>query len=128
MNLFRKLFKSKKHSAPKSWSVTVTDEFITLTEPNLRVTQVKRNDIHTVLLVNTGKGPGLSDIWLTLVTDNIKCMIPHSAAGYDEVYAVVSKLKGFDFENAIKSMTSTAQGEFLLWTSKPPNNVYKRHK
>lgn len=67
------------------------------------------------MLINTDEGPFLPDVWLVLVGDNGSCSLPQGCIGYDQVYDIVSKYEGFDFENEIKSMKCTANQQFLLW-------------
>jgi hypothetical protein len=53
-----------------------------------------------------------------LLGQNECYFIPQGAKGYDEVYAIVSKYENFNFENVIKSISSTDNAEFELWTKK----------
>ena len=118
MGFFSSLFKPKVQPE-EHYVVTVSDEFVTVEHPKLGKESIKWKDIHTVSLINTDQGPWLPDIWLTLIGDTSRCMIPHESKGFDEVYEVVSKYTGFDFEKFTESMSCTNNAEFLLWTSKP---------
>ena len=40
------------------------------------------------------------------------------ARGFDEVYEIISKYEGFNFENWGKSMTCTDNAEFPIWIKK----------
>ena len=71
--------------------------------------------MHSVLLMNTDRGPWQPDVWLTLIDKNGRCLIPQDAKGFDEVYDIVSKYDGFNFENAGKSISCTDNAVFLLW-------------
>jgi hypothetical protein len=117
MGLLKKLFQSKKSQPEDSYIVTITSESLSVDHPKWPMGSVNWRDVHTVLLINTDKGPWLPDVWLTLIGNNEKCMIPQGAAGFEEVYDIVAKYDGFNFENAIKSMSCTDNAEFLLWTN-----------
>ncbi|MDR1191020.1 MAG: hypothetical protein LBK60_05050 [Verrucomicrobiales bacterium] len=72
-------------------------------------------DIIEIRLVNTDEGPSYPDIWLALIGRESCCHIPQEATGFTQVYDIVSKYEGFDFENVTKSMCSTSNEQFLLW-------------
>ena len=96
--------------------ITVTDEFVKVEHPERETETLFWNDLEAVLLINTDSGPWLPDIWLMLAGNDSGCMIPHGTKGFEQVYDIVSKYKGFDFENVTRSMTSTDNAEFILWT------------
>ncbi|MFL9483394.1 hypothetical protein ACI6Q2_11500 [Chitinophagaceae bacterium LWZ2-11] len=117
MGFFDKLFKPQKPKALRDlgedYKVTITDEFVTVEYPETE--QVMWEDIQEIKLINTDAGPWQIDIWLSLSGKEGKCLIPMEAKGYDEVYEIVSKYEGFNFENVGRSMTCTDNAEFLLW-------------
>jgi hypothetical protein len=82
----------------------------------LKTDQIHWNNIEEINLRNSDSGPLMPDVWLALIGKDEICVIPQGAKGYDEVYNIVSKYKGFNFENVIKSMTCTDNSEFDLWT------------
>jgi len=43
------------------------------------------------------------------------CSIPQGSDGWNKVYDIVSKYDGFNFENVIKSASSTDNKTFELW-------------
>ncbi|MGN8069712.1 hypothetical protein [Mucilaginibacter sp. 22184] len=96
--------------------ITVTAEFVKVEHPERETETLFWNDLEAILLINTDSGPWLPDIWLTLAGNDSGCIIPHGTKGFEQVYDIVSKYKGFDFENVTRSMTSTDNAEFLLWT------------
>jgi hypothetical protein len=53
-----------------------------------------------------------------LFGNNEGCLIPQGAKGYDEVYDIVSKYDGFDFQQVIEAMKCSDNKEFLLWVKK----------
>ncbi|MGZ3765678.1 MAG: hypothetical protein ACXVB0_17225 [Mucilaginibacter sp.] len=117
MTFFDKLFK-KKLQPEDNYLVTITDEWIRVEHPKWGTESIFWKEVHAILLINTDEGPFIPDIWLTLIGDNGKCMIPHGCKGFEDVYQIVSKYKGFNFDNVSKSMAITHNAEFLLWTNK----------
>ena len=115
MGLFGKLFK-KEIQPEDQYNVIITDESIKVEHPKRQTELVLWEDLHTVFLINTDQGPQLPDVWLTLVGDIGGCIIPQGCKGFEDVYEIVSKFKGFNFDNFIASMSSAENGEFLLWT------------
>lgn len=95
---------------------------VSVYHPKWPTGSVNWKDIHTILFVNTDEGPWLPDVWLTLISDEGKCSIPQGAKGFEDVYDLVSKYEGFNFDNATKSMTCTDNAEFLLWSSRGKQN------
>jgi hypothetical protein len=124
MDFIKKLFSFVTKTNPQHedfYIVTITDESVLVKHPKWGNESVLWKEVHTILLINTNEGPWLPDVWLTLVSNNSCCRIPLGAKGYEEVYNIVSKYEGFNFENAGKSMTCTDNAEFLLWTNNSPN-------
>jgi hypothetical protein len=118
INQFNKLFNRRSPQPEDLYMVTITKEMVMVEHPKWGGGSIKWDNLHTVLLINTNEGPWLPDVWLTLVDNSSRCMIPLGAKGYDEVYEIVSKYAGFNFENTGKSMGCTDNVEFLLWTNK----------
>ncbi len=117
MGFFNKLLGRKVINSPEEkYIITITDKYVRVEHPSRRPEEIQWKDINEIRLVNTDEGPLLPDIWLILIGENTGCSIPHGSKGYDQVYEIVSKYKNFNFENVIKSMSSTANEQFLLWT------------
>jgi hypothetical protein len=117
MNLFDKIFgKSNPKNPEDDYLVTIAEEFIKVEHPRRKKEQILWKDINEIRLINTDEGPFLPDVWLALIGDNSRCLIPHGAKGYDTVYDIVSKYENFNFENVIKSMACANKDQFLLWT------------
>jgi|SRR5215217_4860875 len=115
LQTFVKGFK-KRHQQPEDdYTIIVTDELVRVEHPKWEFGSVKWKDVHTVMLINTDRGPWQPDVWLTLIDNDSKCMIPQGARGYEEVYEIVSKYDGFNFENVTKSMSCSDNVDFLLW-------------
>ena len=118
MSFFKRVLISLKQPAHKpedDYTVIITNEVGKVEHPKWEFGSVKWNDVHTVMLINTDRGPWQPDVWLTLIDNNGKCMMPLGAKGYEDVYETVSKYDGFNFENAGKSISCTDNAEFLLW-------------
>jgi len=119
MNFFDKLFRKPKPKNPEDdFTVTITDKSIKVEHPHREIEQVLWENIQQIKLINTDQGPWLPDIWLALLGNEDGCLIPHGAKGFNEVYDIVSKYEGFNFENFAKSMSCTDNVEFDLWTKK----------
>lgn len=119
MGFFRNLFGKKSFQDPEDdFTLTITGDFVRVEHPNRKTEEIFWKDINEIKLINTDEGPLTIDIWLALIGDNSGCLIPHGTKGYEKVYDIVSKYEGFDFENVIKSMSSTNNEQFLLWKTK----------
>jgi hypothetical protein len=101
-----------------NFTVIITDTLVKIEHPQRKTEQVLWENIQTIQLINTDSGPALSDVWLALFGKEDGCLIPQGAKGFDEVYAIVSKYEGFNFENVIKSMSCTDNATFDLWEKK----------
>lgn len=117
MGFFDKIFGKAKSGNPEDkFIVIITEEFVRVEHHERKTEEVQWSNIIEIKLINTDEGPWLPDIWLALMGTEDGCLIPMGAKGYDEVYDIVSKYEGFNFENVIKSMACTGNEEFLLWT------------
>jgi hypothetical protein len=116
MKIFDKIL-GKPHQPEDDYMVTITDKSIMVEHPKRETESIKWDDINIILIVNTDQGPWAPDVWLTLIGNKSRCSIPQGAKGFEEVYDIVSKYNGFNFENFIKSMSCTDNAEFLLWTN-----------
>ena len=122
MNFFSKLFKKREPRKPyvpeEDFIVTISDIFIKVEHPQRKTEQVLWNNVQEIKLINTADGPWFPDVWLALLGKDDGCLIPQGAKGFDEIYDVVSKYDGFNFENVGNSMGCTDNAEFLLWQKK----------
>lgn len=117
MGLFDRLFSSSASRNPEDkFKVTINNDFVQIEHPERKTEKILWKDIKEIKLINTDQGPFQPDVWLALLGDSSGCLIPQGAKGYDEVYEIVSKYEGFNFENVIKSMGCTDNAEFELWT------------
>jgi hypothetical protein len=108
--------KSKPKNPEDDFKVTITDIFVRVEHPERKTEQVLWENIEQIKLINTDEGPWMPDVWLALLGKEDGCLIPQGAKGFEEVYDIVSKYDGFNFENAIKSMSCADNAEFQLWT------------
>jgi hypothetical protein len=119
MGFFSKLFGQKAAGKPEdNYVTTVTDKYIRVEHPSRKTEQINWDDIVEIRLVNADERPIAPDIWLLLIGDDSGCSIPHGSKGYEQVYDIVSKYEDFNFENVIKSMSSTGNEQFVLWIKK----------
>ena len=79
---------------------------------------MKPNEIEEIKIVNTDEGPFLPDVWLLLIGKEKECSIPQGSKGWDEVYDIISKYEGFNFENVIQSATCTENKTFEIWNKR----------
>ena len=119
MGFFSKLFGKKSAKNPEEdFVVTITDDFVRVEHPNRRTEEIFWKEINEIRFINTDGGPFTIDVWLALIGENSGCLIPQGTKGCEQVYDIVSKYEGFDFENALKSMSCTDNEQFLLWKRK----------
>ena len=119
MGFFSKLFGQKKSQNPEDdFVITITDEIVRVEHPYRKTEEILWKDINEIRFINTDTGPFTPDVWLALIGDKSGCLLPQGSKGCEKVYDIVSKYEGFDFENVIKSMSSTDNEQFLLWTRK----------
>jgi len=107
---------SEKHS----WNVIITNESLRVEHPNKIVEEIRWGDIKAIWLENTDKGPAVSDIWLVLAGTDGGCVLPTDCDGYEDVYNIISKYPGFDFQAVIDSMTCADNARFILWQKDKP--------
>ena len=73
------------------------------------------DEVERIDIITTGKGPFLPDVWLVLIGNSNGCSLPLGTSKFEEIYEIVSKYKGFNFENYIKAMSSTVNQTFNVW-------------
>ena len=117
MGLLDRLFKKKEErKQPEDYyDISITDEYVKVEHPKRNIEEIKWNEIEEISIVTTDEGPFLPDVWLMLIGNGKGCSMPQGAPKHDEVYDIVSKYDGFDFEEVIKAATSTDNAKFELW-------------
>lgn len=119
MGILNRLFSKKENKNPEDdFVITINDELIRIEHPKRKTEQIAWKNIEHIKLINTDSGPWQPDVWLTILGANEGCLIPQGAKGYEEVFEIVSKYNGFNFENVMKSMSCTDNAEFELWSKK----------
>ncbi|MBP9717941.1 hypothetical protein KBD59_01460 [Candidatus Gracilibacteria bacterium] len=99
-------------------NITVTDDFVEIQNTDGTIVQMAWSDINEIKIITTDAGPFSSDVFLSLIGTEKKCLLPQDAPGYDAVYDHVSEYPGFNFTNMIESMSCTENKEFPLWSRK----------
>lgn len=95
--------------------ITITNDHVKIQHPGRKEESIYWTDIEEIRLVNTDQGPWMPDVWLALVGKETGCLVPQGAKGFEEVYDIVSKYEGFDFQKVIESMSCTDNTQFLVW-------------
>ncbi|TGD59799.1 hypothetical protein [Flavobacterium humi] len=116
MNFFKNIFNKPKKKQPEDYfETTITEKFVRVEHPEREAEQIFWEDVNEIKFINTDQGPFAPDIWLALIGENSGCLIPHGSTGCEKVYDIVSKFENFNFENVIRSMSSCANEEFVVW-------------
>jgi hypothetical protein len=116
MKIFR-IFKRKESRNPEDdFNVTVSDRSVRVQHPVAGTCEIRWSEIRQIKLINTDQGPWTPDIWLALIGNDLNCVIPHGAKGFDEVVERISKYGGFDNHAFGMSMCCAENAEFVLWT------------
>jgi hypothetical protein len=125
MGIFNNLFgKPKPRNPEDDYVTTLTPEDITVEHPRRKTESIKWADILEISLINTDDGPAAPDVWLMLSGKDSGCLIPQGSKGWDEVYNIVSKYEGFNFENFIASMACAENKQFPLWKWDPEKSKF----
>ena len=105
-----------QEDARNPFVVTITNEYVKIEHPERKTEAIRWVDIVEIWFINTDAGPVAPDIWLALVGTESGCLVPTSDCdGYDQVFDIVSKYEGFNFQNVINSMSCAENERFLLW-------------
>jgi hypothetical protein len=119
MSFFKYLFGPKKATKVQQpedlFKTEITDVFVKVTHPGRPDEIINWDEIEAIKIANTDQGPFLPDVWLLLIGKQRGCSIPQGSKGWDEVYDIVSKYPGFNFENVIKSAGCADNAMFDLW-------------
>jgi hypothetical protein len=118
------LFGQKKVRYPESdFVITLTEESIEVVRPDGVKEMIRWDDVQTISVATTDKGPFAPDVWFVLLGNKSQCLFPQGAPRSDEAYERISQFDGFDFETFIKSMCSTENAQFLLWQRQPTSSI-----
>ena len=95
-------------------SVEITAEGVTRRLGDGRVEAVTWDALTEVRIVTTTGGPFAEDLFFVLEAGGSGCVVPQSHASTEFVSRLQS-LPGFDNEQMIEAMSSTADAEFVCW-------------
>lgn len=103
------------------WSVSASDNTITVTDRNGALACVALHDLQAVRIQTTSDGPFFSDVWWWLLgTDGtVRCVFPNDAAGADKAVGLLSGLDGFSHRAMVAAMGSTDNAWFPVWVRRP---------
>ena len=123
MGFLSKIFRQKAQPIKDKqledyYEVELTEKAIIVKRPKRPSEQIDWSDIEEIKLANTDEGPFLPDVWMILMGNDKECSIPHGSEGWEKVFDIVSKYRGFNFENVIKSASCTDNQIFELWKKK----------
>ena len=120
MNFWNKIFgfkrTNKRVKQPEDlYHTEITNSYVKVTHPERKDESINWNEIEEIPLINTDEGPFLPDVWLLLKGNGKGCRIPQGSEGWNQVYNIVSKYDGFNFENVISSASCTDNKVFNVW-------------
>lgn len=109
------------HGAPTRYleddfTVTITDEYVKVEHPQNQPECIRWEEIMEIRLVNTDDGAWLPDVWYALIGKETGCLIPQGAPGSENLYDIISKYEGFNYQQVIAPMTCTDNAQFIVWT------------
>ena len=105
----------KKVISETTFNINITNDSINVKRQNVKAKERKWVDISEIYLMNTDITPFDVDIWLVLIGKKNRCIVPFDTKSYDEIYEVISRYDGFNFDNVNKSMSCTGSKFFPLW-------------
>lgn len=116
----KKWFRSFRSALPRlepesSFVVTVTDDGISCTNPDGRVSSISWNELNEVVLETTDEGPDLPDVFCLLIGFDQTVVVPQGATGEEALLKRMQRLSGFDNNAFIAAMASTGNAKFCCW-------------
>jgi len=113
-NHLRGLFsKRKKVSLTQKYTVELTSNTLSVTDPKNKIQSIPLNQITTITVETNDGGPWGMDVWFIVAgqgADQI-CVYPMGATNEDEALDYFLKLPGFE----LKGMDSTTNEQFICW-------------
>jgi hypothetical protein len=101
--------------APQGAVVSFDEEAVTCRRSSSLIETVKWSDLRAVAIHTTDAGPFVDDVFYVLMGETTGCVVPSEAAGMDLLLERLHKLPNFDFQAAIKAMSSTEDQVFPCW-------------
>ena len=96
--------------------VQLSDTEVRCVRPDGQVECITWNDLQSVTILTTDKGPLVADVfWLLDTSTGSGCIIPQGATGERALLGRLQELPGFDNEALIESMSSAENRKFLCW-------------
>jgi hypothetical protein len=97
-------------------TITVDDTGVRRDLGGGKVEQVVWDDLLEVSVLTTSDGPFTEDVFFVLVgRNNTGCVVPQSAPESETLMQRLGRLPGFDYEPAIRAMSSTQDAKFVCW-------------
>ncbi|HBF38814.1 MAG TPA: hypothetical protein DDW50_16035 [Firmicutes bacterium] len=104
--------------SPQKARAFCDDDGVKVEYPDNSTASIRWEEIMKISVITTDQGPFIDDVFLALLGERKRCLVPSEANGYNEVFDRVSKLEGFDFERYIQAMASAENDEFTCWEQK----------
>lgn len=101
--------------SPRRTTVEFDENAVTCRRFGGLVESVRWDELKAVLIMTTGAGPLLDDVFWVLVGESGGCVVPSESAGADNLLLRLQKLPGFDNEALISAMRCTEDRKFLCW-------------
>ena len=126
MGFFRRLFARHVTPGPPGerkplypeclYIVTVTDEDVTVTNPQGQSRRLAWDEIEAVSILTNSLGPLVADVFFILTSPSFHLSIPQGATGDDKLLERLQKLPGFNNQALIDAMCSTDDHLFHCWS------------
>ena len=108
-------FRCRKPSSLPRAAVSFDEEGVTCRRSDGLVEAVKWSDLQSVAIHTTDAGPAVDDVFWVLMGESAGCVVPSESTGMDLLLKRLHQLPNFDFEAAIKAMSSTENHIFRCW-------------
>ena len=122
MRFFNWFRKGSRPLYPESlWTVVLDDRGIRATDHTGDTMFVSNADLSSVAIETNDSGPWGADVWWLLFgpDGDLACAFPQGATGEKDAADHLMTLPGFNDQELIKAMASTANAVFQVW--KRPN-------
>jgi hypothetical protein len=95
--------------------VQLSETGVSCNNPNGRIDSMEWDDLNSIEIITTDKGPFLPDVFWVLNGSKTRCVIPWGATGQSDLLYRIQKLPGFRNEPVIDASMSTENAHFLCW-------------
>jgi hypothetical protein len=100
---------------PSEPGVRFDDERVIRTMSDGRTETVRWDELETVFIITTDKGPFVDDIFWVLVGARGGCIAPSEAEGTTDLVHRLQQLPGFDNRAVIAAMGCAENDRFVVW-------------